>query len=163
VRRMSSCFVIILLGLFAVTGCERGTHPDNLSKPAPLFTISDGRESIDLSQYRGHPVVLNLWASWCVPCVEELPSLEAMQEMMPGVKVIAISTDQDDDVYRKFLTDHNVNFPTVRDPNGRINALYGTVKIPETYIIDRQGILRRKFISAQNWTSPQILSYLLKL
>ncbi|MEO6803537.1 MAG: TlpA disulfide reductase family protein [Granulicella sp.] len=162
-RRISSYVVLILLSFFAATGCERDTHPDRLNKPAPLFNISDGRESIDLSQYRGHPVVLNLWASWCVPCVEELPSLEAMQKMMPGIKVIAISTDQDDDVYRKFLIEHNVDFPTVRDPNGRINTLYGTVKIPETYIIDRQGILRRKFISAQDWTSPQIMTYLLKL
>jgi cytochrome c biogenesis protein CcmG/thiol:disulfide interchange protein DsbE len=160
VRRIWSA---VVLGALLITGCERGSHPGNLGKPAPQFTISDGVQTIDLSKLRGQIVVLNLWASWCAPCVEELPSLLAMQQQLPGVKVIAVSLDQDDDVYRKFLSEHSVDLKTVRDPDGKVNALYGTVQIPETYIIDRQGILRRKFVSAQNWTSPQILAYLSKL
>jgi cytochrome c biogenesis protein CcmG/thiol:disulfide interchange protein DsbE len=164
VRRIWSCAVVtILLGIFAATGCERGSHPGNIGKPAPQFVVSDGAQTIDLSKMRGHVVVLNFWASWCAPCVEELPSLEAMQQKMPDIKVIAVSTDQDDDVYRKFLTARNVNFPSVRDPNGHIQSLYGTVLIPETYVIDRNGILRRKFVSAQDWTSPSIMNYLRKL
>jgi hypothetical protein len=59
--------------------------------------------------------------------------------------------------------EHHVDVLTVRDPEERVNALYGTVQIPETYIIDRRGILRRKFIGAQNWTSPEITGYLAKL
>ena len=62
-----------------------------------------------------------------------------------------------------FLVQHHVNLLTVRDADQRINALYGTVQIPETYIIDRNGIIRRKFIGAQDWTSPDILDYLAKL
>jgi peroxiredoxin len=164
VRRFWSFAVItILLGAFAATGCERGSHPGNIGKPAPQFAISDGVQTIDLSKLRGQVVVLNLWASWCAPCVEELPSLLAMQQRMPNVKVIAVSLDQDDAVYRKFLADHHVNLHTVRDPDGKVNALYGTVQIPETYVIDRKGILRRKFVSAQDWTSSEIMTYLSKL
>lgn len=162
-RILSFAFLPVIVTLLVTSGCERDTRPGNIGKPAPQFAVSDGSESIDLSHLRGHIVVLNLWASWCAPCVEELPSLMAMQRMMPDIKVVAVSLDQDDDVYRKFLTIHNVNFPTVRDPNGRINALYGTVQIPETYVIDRNGILRRKFVSAQNWTSPEIMKYLSSL
>ena len=160
---MRRIWVATILGALLCAGCERGSHPNNLGKPAPQFTMSDGVETVDLAKLRGKVVVLNLWASWCAPCVEELPSLLAMQQQLPNVKVVAVSLDQDDDVYRRFLLKNNVHIDTVRDPDGKINALYGTAQIPETYIIDRKGILRRKFVSAQNWTSPEILTYLSKL
>ena len=76
---------------------------------------------------------------------------------------MAVSTDQDEQVYRRFLLVHHVTVRTVRDADARINALYGTVQIPETYIIDRQGVLRRKLIGAQDWTGAEISDYLAKL
>jgi thiol-disulfide isomerase/thioredoxin len=144
-------------------GCDRGYHPRNIGRPAPEFAVSDGTHSVDLRNLRGHVVLLNLWASWCAPCVEELPSLEALQAEMPDIVVVAISMDQDDAAYRKFLARNHVDFLTIRDPTARVNALYGTVQIPETYVIDRNGILRRKFVSAQDWTSPDIENYLRRL
>jgi thiol-disulfide isomerase/thioredoxin len=152
-----------LLTLLLASGCDRGYHPRNIGRPAPQFTISDGTHSVDLSKLRGHVVLLNLWASWCPPCVEELPSLLALQHEMPNIVVVAISIDQDQDAYRSFLARNHVDLLTIRDPSARINALYGTVQIPETYVIDRNGILRRKFVSAQDWTSPEIVNYLRKL
>ncbi|MEI9979503.1 MAG: TlpA disulfide reductase family protein [Edaphobacter sp.] len=149
-----------VLGLLLVTGCDRGSHPENLGKPAPQFVVSDGTKTVDLSKLRGKVVVLNLWASWCAPCIEELPSLLALQRQMPDLVIVAVSMDQDADVYQRFLEKNHVNLVTVRDADGRINALYGTAQIPETYVIDRQGILRRKFVSAQDWTSPEIMGYL---
>jgi len=145
------------------SGCDRGDHPERLGKVAPAFNISDGVQTVDLGKLRGRVVVLNLWATWCAPCVEELPSLLELQHKMPQLAVIGVSTDQDDAVYRHFLTQHHVDLVTVRDSSERINALYGTVQIPETYIIDRNGVLRRKFIGAQAWTSPEIMSYLGRL
>jgi len=144
-------------------GCDRGNHPQNIGKPAPEFTISDGTHSVDLNKLRGRVVLVNLWASWCAPCVDELPSLLALQHQMPGVTVVAVSMDQDADAYRTFLARNHVDLLTIRDPDARINALYGTVQIPETYAIDRNGILRRKFVSAQDWTSPEIVDYLHRL
>lgn len=145
------------------TGCDRGSHPTNIDKPAAQFIVSDGTRTVDLSKLRGHVVVLNLWATFCAPCIEELPSLLALQKQMPDVEIVAVSMDQDPDIYRRFLTEHHVDLVTVRDADQRVNALYGTAQIPETYIIDKQGILRRKFIGAQNWTSPEITRYLAKL
>jgi cytochrome c biogenesis protein CcmG, thiol:disulfide interchange protein DsbE len=153
---------LLLVSVFAI-GCERGDHPGNIGKPAPQFTISDGVQSADLNKLRGRIVVLNLWATWCAPCIEELPSLLAMQRQNPDIAVVAISLDQDESTYREFLVRHNVDLVTIRDESGRINSLYGTAQIPETYVIDRDGILRRKFVSAQNWTSPEISEYLKKL
>jgi cytochrome c biogenesis protein CcmG, thiol:disulfide interchange protein DsbE len=144
-------------------GCDRGDHPGRIDKPAPQFAVNDGVTAVDLSRLRGRVVVLNLWATWCPPCLEELPSLLEMQRELPQVTVVAVSMDEDDAIYRKFLVTHRVDLITVRDPSRRVNALYGTVQIPETYVIDRQGVLRRKFVSAQDWTNPEILKYLRSL
>lgn len=152
-----------MLGIVAATGCDRGSHPTNIDKPAAQFVVSDGTHTVDLSKLRGHVVVLNLWATFCAPCIEELPSLLALQKQMPDVEIVAVSMDQDPDIYQRFLTEHHVDLVTVRDADQRVNALYGTAQIPETYIIDKQGVLRRKFIGAQNWTSPEITHYLAKL
>jgi cytochrome c biogenesis protein CcmG/thiol:disulfide interchange protein DsbE len=152
-----------MLGTLLAAGCDRGSHPENIGKPAPQFVLSDGARTADLSKLRGRVVLLNLWATWCAPCIEELPSLLALQRQMPDVAVVAVSMDQDPDVYRRFLVEHHVDVLTFRDEEQRVNALYGTVQIPETYIIDKQGILRRKFIGAQNWTSPEITGYLAKM
>ncbi len=153
----------LALGILVVTGCDRGSHPEYIDKQAPQFVLGDGSRTVDLSKLHGRVVVLNLWATFCAPCIEELPSLLALQRQMPDLAVVAVSMDQDPDVYRRFLVEHHVDVLTVRDENQRVNALYGTVQIPETYIIDKQGMLRRKFIGAQNWTSPEITGYLAKL
>jgi len=149
--------------MLSLTACDRGDHPARIGTRAPQFTLADGVQSVSLVSLRGHTVVLNFWATWCLPCVEELPSLLAMQHRLPQITVLAISQDEDPAAYRKFLLDNHVDFLTLRDPSQRVPHLYGTIKIPETYIIDRNGILRRKFVSAQDWTSPEIIDYLSKL
>ena len=152
-----------VLAVLMVAGCDRGDHPGNIGKAAPQFVMSDGTRTVDLSKLRGRVVLLNLWATYCAPCIEELPSLLALQKKMPDVAVVAVSMDQDPDVYRKFLVDHHVDVLTVRDEEMKVNALYGTVQIPETYVIDRQGILRRKFVGSQDWTKPEIMEFLRKM
>ncbi len=151
---------LLLALLLTPAGCDRGSHPEHLDKPAPLFTISDGKQTIDLAKLRGRVVVLNLWATWCAPCLEELPSLLELQRRMPQIAIVGVALDQSEDVYRHFLTEHHVQITTVRDDNGRINTLYGTALLPETYIIDKNGLLVRKFVSAQDWTSPEVMHYL---
>ncbi len=145
------------------SGCDRGDHPEHIGKPAPGFVISDGVQTVDTGKLRGRVVVLNLWATFCAPCVEELPSLLALQQKMPQLAVVAVSTDQDDALYRKFLVRHHVDVLTVRDADQKVNQMYGTVLIPETYIIDQKGNIRRKFIGAQDWTSPDLEDYLARL
>jgi len=158
-----SIVLLFALCMLSLTACDRGDHPARIGTRAPQFTLADGVQSVSLVSLRGHTVVLNFWATWCLPCVEELPSLLAMQHRLPQITVLAISQDEDPAAYRKFLLDNHVDFLTLRDPSQRVPHLYGTIKIPETYIIDRNGILRRKFVSAQDWTSPEIIDYLSKL
>lgn len=147
------------------TGCYGGTRPPHIGSAAPDFTVQDTDRKVSLNQLRGKVVVLNFWATWCPPCVEEMPSLVQMQQKMrsKGVEVLAISVDADESAYRRFLKDHNVDLLTVRDAGQKSNNLYGTFKFPETYIIDRNGVLRRKFIGAVDWSQPEIVDFLSKL
>ena len=151
--------------LVTLSGCYSGSRPPRIGSNAPDFTVQDAQNKITLSQFRGQVVVLNFWATWCPPCVEEMPSLVEMQRRMKakGVTVVAVSTDVDESAYRQFLKTHGVNLVTVRDPDQKSNALYGTFKFPETYIIDRNGVIRRKFIGAVDWTEPEITDFLGKL
>jgi len=154
---------LTLLGAFS--GCYHGTRPPRIGSNAPDFTVQDSQNKVTLSQYRGQVVLLNFWATWCPPCIEEMPSLVEMQRRLKskGVTVLAISVDVDEGAYKQFVRDHNVNLITVRDPSGKSNGLYGTFKFPETYIIDRNGVMRRKFIGAVEWTAPDIIDFLSKL
>ena len=151
---------VILCSLLLAAGCDRGDHPTQLDKPAPDFTVAEGNRSFELKNYRGKVVVLNFWASWCAPCVEEIPSLNQLQRQMPQLVVLGVDVDEDPAAYHQFLAEHRVDFTTIRDAQRRTNTLYGTFRFPESYVIDRNGRIQRKFISAQDWTSPEILDYL---
>ena len=155
--------LLVLLGFLA--GCYSGNHPARIGSNAPDFTVQDSDRKITLSQYRGQVVVLNFWATWCPPCIEETPSLVRMTARMKdkGVVVLAVSIDADDAAYHRFLKDYSVNMVTVRDEARKASNLYGTFGWPETYIIDRTGVIRRKFIGPVDWASPEITDYLSKL
>jgi cytochrome c biogenesis protein CcmG, thiol:disulfide interchange protein DsbE len=158
--------VLLGAGVFgAFTACYSGGKPSKIGTNAPDFTVQDSDHKITLSQFRGQVVVLNFWGSFCPPCVEETPSLVRMQERMKakGVTVLAVSIDSDDSAYHAFLREHKVNWVTVRDGEQKSSTLYGTFGWPETYVIDRNGVIRRKFIGAVDWDSPEITEYLSRL
>jgi cytochrome c biogenesis protein CcmG/thiol:disulfide interchange protein DsbE len=164
---------VILLGILLIaisilissSACYSGTRPPRIGSVAPDFTVQNSDRTVILSRLKGQIVVLNFWATWCPPCIEEMPSLVQMQARLKskGITVLAVSVDVDENNYRRFIRDHNVNLLTVRDADQKSNALYGTLKFPETYIIDRNGVVRRKFIGAVDWTAPDVLDYLGKL
>jgi len=158
----SACGLVLIL---AISACNSGSRPPRIGSDAPDFAVRDGSRSVVLHEMRGKVVVLNFWATWCPPCVEEMPSLVQMQARLKdkGVEVLAISTDVDGSAYQRFLKEHNVDLLTVRDPDQKTNTVYGTFKFPETYIIDRRGIVRRKFIGPVNWNEPEIVDFLSKL
>ena len=163
----------VLACLFAFTGCYSHSKPSSIGTPAPDFTIKDSDRSVTLSQLRGKIVVLNFWATWCPPCVDEMPSLEQLQKKLQGtdITILAVSVDDDADDYHKFLKQHAIDLLTVRESGQKtdtgviapVSSRYGTYKVPETYIIDRNGVIRRKFIGEVNWGQPEIVEYLSRL
>lgn len=157
----------ILLGSLAVfllaTGCDRGSFPVNADRVAPDFTVSDGQNTIHLADYRGKIILLNLWWSQCPPCIQETPALEQLHHDLPDIVILAVSIDEDPGSYRRFLTRYHIDLDTVRDPNQTVAKLYGTEGWPETYIIDRKGIIRRKVVGDPDWSNPEIRNYLKSL
>jgi cytochrome c biogenesis protein CcmG, thiol:disulfide interchange protein DsbE len=148
----------------AFAGCNDQPRLRLIGSTAPDFTVQDSDRTVALHDLHGKVIVLNFWTSWCEPCIVEMPSLVQLQKQMaPKVAVVAVSTDEDDRAYHNFLRKYNIDLLTVRDPNRKSADLYGTTGQPETFIIDSKGVLRRKFIGAVNWTSPEIVDYLQKL
>jgi thiol-disulfide isomerase/thioredoxin len=147
--------------LFA--GCNRGDHPQQIAEVAPDFTVHSGAQTIQLSKFRGKVVLLNFWATWCAPCIDELPSLQRLQALRPDIQVVAVSIDDDPDAYSKFLAQYSINLLSARDGTQGANLKYGSVRVPETFLIDRQGNIRRKFIGPQEWTNTEIMNYLDKI
>ena len=155
--RFPRCLILaLLLPLALLSACNRGAHPAQTGKPAPDFTVSDGTTTVHLASYRGRVVLVNFWASWCEPCVEELPSLLQLHHEQPDLAILAVSIDDDPAAYSSFHRSQHMDLITVRDPAQSAAKLFHTDMWPETYVIDRKGIIRRKFVGPQEWTSPEI-------
>lgn len=153
------------LSLIVMTACYSRSIPQHVGSPAKDFTVTDSDRSVNLNQFRGEVLILNFWATWCAPCGQELPSLMDMQDRLRsrGVVVLGVSIDVDGDAYHRFLKQRNVNFLTVRDPDQKVASMYGTSVWPESYIIDREGVMRRKVIGPINWDSPEMMQFLGRL
>ena len=166
--RFQSCarlplVVLLALGSAFCLSCNRSSHPAQVGERAPNVVIRNGAQSVSLRQYekQNKVVVLNFWASWCAPCLEEFPSLIQLQQRMPNVEVVAVAFDTDEASYRQYLLDNHITgITTIVDLSDQSNNAFDTTRPPETYIIDTHGLIRRKFIGPQDWTNPEILNYL---
>lgn len=133
---------------------------------APDFRVLTTRgRTMTPQDFPGKVLVLNFWASWCPPCIEEAPSLNAFADQMgpKGVVVLGISIDRNETSYKKFLSKYGVNFDTWDDPDANVSTDYGTFQIPETYIIDKSGKVVEKIISNQNFMDPEFLAHIEKM
>lgn len=130
---------------------------------APGFSVTDDQGvGVSLDDYDGKVVLLNFWATWCPPCIQEMPSLDATYRQLrdQGFVVVGISVDEDPDQYRRFLDSSRVSFPTARDPERTVSVRYGTMKYPESYLISREGRVLRKYVGPEDWQRPEISNYL---
>lgn len=130
---------------------------------APGFSlVNDQGIGVSLDDYEGKVVLLNFWATWCPPCIQEMPSLNATYERFraDGLVVLGISVDEDADEYSDFLRTAGVTFPTVRDPERTVSTRYGTMKYPESYLISRDRRVLRKYVGPEDWSRPEIANYL---
>jgi len=133
---------------------------------APAFRLmSENGQPTQLADFRGKFLILNFWATWCPPCVQEIPSLNQFHKKWSsrGVVVLGVSVDRDLEVYQKFLQKAQVQFLSVRDPERKVSRLYGTFKYPESYFIDPQGKVVHKIIGPADWTDPKMFDYLEQL
>jgi len=164
---IKSTAIVLILGVaifFALR--QRQPRPLAIGDSVSDFSVPGfPAGSLDLSSYRGQVVVVNLWATWCPPCVEETPSLEAFAEKMRehGVVVLGISVDDDADALKDFVQKYHLSYPIGRDPDRALSARFGTFQFPETYILDRRGLLAEKIIGATDWGDSRIQNFVLDL
>jgi peroxiredoxin len=156
--------LLIGLCLVAMTWAIADTFHEPLvmaGDKAPDFRIAtDNGLFISRSDFGGKLLVLNFWASWCPPCIEEMPSLDQFQRDMAGsgVVVLGVSVDDNEHAYRALLQRAKPSFLTARDDEARISAEYGTFKYPETYLINTEGKVVAKMIGPRTWTDPELVS-----
>ena len=156
VRTLLVLAVALGAGIF-LPACTRNAEHKiiGIGDHAPEVRLQsvDGK-AVSLADYRGKVVLVHFWATWCPPCVEEIPTLERFYRQVSGtdIEVLAISVDDSAEMLKAFLEKNKVHFPVLRDPDRSMAGSYGTLKFPETYVIGRDGVVRYKVIGPVDWS-----------
>jgi peroxiredoxin len=131
--------------------------------PAPNFTFPDlNGQQVSLSDHRGKVVLVNIWATWCPPCRQEMPSMQKLYERFKGenFEILAVSIDSTGrEAVAPFVRTMNLTFPIILDPKEDIRPLYGVTGVPESFIIDKEGIVVEKIIGPIDWATPKAFLY----
>jgi peroxiredoxin len=141
---------------------DQGDTAPRLGKPLADFTLPDlqGR-SVQLTALRGKVVFVNVWATWCAPCIEEMPTIQQLYERLHsrGLEILAVSLDAlGAQVVVPFIRSHRLSFPTLLDTKNSVQRLYLTTGVPESFIVDKRGILVDKVVGPRDWAHPQLLA-----
>lgn len=149
---------IVLFAVFMVGKKKASVKIVAEGDVAPDFSLHtlDNRV-VRLSDFNGRVVMLHFWATWCPPCVEEMPGIERLYKALKdnGLEILAVSVDEDGaSAVSPFMKKNNLTFPALLDPGRSVASGYGTFKFPETYVIDRLGIVRLKAVGSLDWTHP---------
>jgi cytochrome c biogenesis protein CcmG/thiol:disulfide interchange protein DsbE len=156
---LGALFAVLFCGFLYAIHDQFEQHIIEAGERAPSFQITtETGQKVSTTDFGGKLLVLNFWATWCPPCVEEMPSLNQFaQTMAPnGVVVLGVSIDRNEKAYKTFVQQNRLAFQTARDPKEDISSTYGTFKWPETYVINREGKVVQKYIGPRDWNDPQI-------
>jgi cytochrome c biogenesis protein CcmG, thiol:disulfide interchange protein DsbE len=159
----------VLAVVFGIVWLQSSKYePPKIGKVAPEFALVDlDDKPVRLSDYRGKVVFLNFWATWCKPCREEMPSMEVLHKNFAkdGLVVLAVSIDRvttTKDI-PPFIKSMNLSFPVLIDSWGKTDMPYKRMGVPETFIIDQQGVIREIVIGPRDWTRLDSLTVLVDL
>ncbi len=165
------CFSLFLMGMgkekisFSSDPYESfGIAKPQRIKDAPKFTLKDlNGTNVSLSKFKGKPVLLNFWATWCGACKEELPSMERLHKTAKehGIQVVAISIDRgNQEKVQKYVKEYNLTFPILLDPDQKVRRSYFILGLPTSYLIDSQGKLRGFISGARQWDNDKFYEVL---
>jgi cytochrome c biogenesis protein CcmG/thiol:disulfide interchange protein DsbE len=154
--------VVCAVAYGATRYLRKELFPVELGSKAPDFTaltLDSIPKEKSLADYRGQVVMINVWATWCLPCRVEMPSIEELQKAYgpKGLKIVAVSVDEPgtDSGIRAFSKQYGLTFEILHDPKGEITDLYDIDSYPSTFILGRDGVIRKKAMSAMDWNSPE--------
>ena len=149
-RHNQIAFFIIFLLAIIISGCKRDNENTNVNigSYAPKFALTDlSKKTINLDDYKGKKVILNFWATWCPPCVNEMPLLQEVYNNRKGegIEVIGINYNEDYERVKKFISEKGVVFTILIDSDLKVSMDYGVIGLPVTFFIDREGRIKEKF------------------
>lgn len=164
IRKITTAALPLIAALLLLTSCNTGGQRSltvaTVGQPAPDFALTDlnGRQW-QLSELRGKVVFINFWATWCPPCIKELPSMDSLNKRMAGkpFQMLTILFNDQAQLAQSLVNKAGYKFPVLIDPSSETGNQYGLTGVPETYIVDPQGILQEKFIGPAKWDSPEAL------
>ncbi len=146
----------------AIAGCQRGGPL--VGKPAPEFSLADLKgNAVRLANLKGRVVFVNLFATWCEPCRQEMPSMQALYEKLGGkdFEMLGVSADQSGrDVVERFVKTYTLTFPVLPDPDLQVADRYQVTGYPETFIVDRNGTVVHHEIGPRRWDAPDAVAAL---
>jgi cytochrome c biogenesis protein CcmG, thiol:disulfide interchange protein DsbE len=160
--RQWTVFGIVVGGLVLGAAAITWVAPDSgveINRPAPSFRAIDlaTRDTASLEDYRGSVTLVNIWATWCLPCRDEMPSMQKLYDSLGtrGFRIAAISIDEGspEDV-TAFAEQFGLTFDILHDRSGQVERLYQTTGVPESFLLDRRGVLVKRVIGAHDWSSP---------
>jgi cytochrome c biogenesis protein CcmG/thiol:disulfide interchange protein DsbE len=162
--RLALLVIVVVLAAFGYVHLQQNKgYGLKVGTPAPAFTLPvRGGGSVDLASLRGHVVVVNFWATWCPPCVAEMPSLDRLHRALSrdGLVVLAVSADEDEAALTTFLEKGGLALKVLRDPGGAVaQGQYRTTGYPETFVIDAAGVIRETYVGPADWDTPDALDH----
>ncbi len=151
--------LIAVVGLTAWYGMPGKQARMEVGKPALPFVLPDLAGKMQ-SLAKGEVILLNFWATWCPPCRQEMPSMAALYNRLrdKGFNVVAVSVDRDANSLTGFVREYQLPFQILHDKDSEVSHLYGVFRYPESFIIDRNGIVRHHLVGAVEWMTPKIIS-----
>ncbi|MDH5561162.1 MAG: TlpA family protein disulfide reductase [Deltaproteobacteria bacterium] len=157
--------VAIICFTFLLVACGQRQDIAEVGKPAPEFTLVDTKgKTWNLSELKGKVVFLNFWATWCPPCREEMPSMQMVHTFMPNdtFTMLSVINNESPSLADAMAAKIGTTFPILIDQKSMVSQAYGVTGVPETYIIDKQGVVREKFLGAVKWDSTESMQMLKK-
>lgn len=167
-QRFCLLFAALLLPILASASAAlpQTLTPVKDLPPAPDFTLQDmDGKNYRLSAFRGQPVIVNFWATWCPPCREEMPSMQrAWKQLQPeGVMMLAVNVGESADTIFQFTANYPVEFPLLLDLDGSVLGQWPVQGLPATFVIDAKGRIAYRAIGGREWDDPALLDPVLKL
>ncbi|GFO70817.1 thioredoxin [Geomonas limicola] len=157
------CACLIALSMLAATapgGARGDAGPVRVGSAAPDFRLTTlTGESKSLSQYRGKIVLVNFWASWCPYCRDEMPSMDRLIKAFPRGDLVILAVNVEKHIPEAFRRTR-VSFDLLSDAAGQVQQRYGANRLPDTFIVDRSGIIRQRVTGGIEWDAPKVVSYL---